>query len=299
MKRQAYDGVKTETLEERGEGEGLRRGVPKRRRKNEEEEETKTTRRGFTQMDGIDPAEVAAPIAGIQANGRGWSGPEPTRDASTGTLQFRDWPDFCPNMTPEEILRAGSFGGGYFRPIVSAVNDGVRYENVWKELPEEWLKGMDVDCKIRSETYDKTSNRYLVDCGAKCSPRRTDAFGQLYWEKKGWIQPQDPYGWFQWYCRFYQGRRSDDDRRQVARWCKCTGPTGRWKRNLIAKCMRKGTPDAWNDASVSPVVRQTLQHWAYRLTKADYEADKGVVRERGASYFPRAALGSLKRAEGK
>ena len=68
--------------------------------------------------------------------------------------------------------------------------------------------------------------------------------------------------------RFYQGRRTQDDERQVGRWAKCTGLRGRWKNNLITKIVRSGC--GFDNLAVSPVVRQTLQHWGYRLTKEDY-----------------------------
>jgi len=61
------------------------------------------------------------------------------------------------------------------------------------------------------------------------------------------------------YCKFFQGRRTPDDDRQVSRWNACAGTSGRWKSNLIAKCVAAGK--RFDDASVSPVVRQTLQHW--------------------------------------
>jgi len=246
---------------------------------------------GYTQMDGIDPSEHRALIVGVAANGNGWSGGTPTR-RTDGTLKFDEWPDFRPNLTPEEILRAGSFGGGYFRNIRSAVTSA-EYEEVWKELPSSWIRGLDLDTMIRSDTYNKTVNTYKVDCGAKSTPRKTDPFGQLYWESKHWIIAQDPYGWFQWYCRFYQGRRSDDDGRQIQRWCKCAGKRGRWKRNLVAKCLRHGGTEPWNNRTISPVVRQTLQHWGYRLTRRDFDADSDIVRARGASYFPRSQVPAL------
>ena len=75
-------------------------------------------------------------------------------------------------------------------------------------------------------------------------------------------------GWFQWYCRFYEGRRSEDDDRQISRWKKCAGVNGRWKANLVAKIVRAGA--AFDDASISPVVRQTLWHWAYQLTEEEF-----------------------------
>ncbi|XP_018602104.2 uncharacterized protein LOC108931029 isoform X4 [Scleropages formosus] len=138
------------------------------------------------------------------------------------------------------------------------------YKDVWKELPEDWLGGLDIAKQVASSTYRKDVNTYKVKCGGSLE----------MWESSGWIVPQDPYGWFQWYCRFHQGRRTDDDERQVGRWAKCTGPKGRWRNNLITKIVRSGC--AFHNCTVSPVVRQTLQHWAYRLTKQDY--DMGAKR---------------------
>ncbi|KAL4630856.1 hypothetical protein GN956_G16044 [Arapaima gigas] len=176
-----------------------------------------------------------------------------------GELIFEDFPEFRPNMTPKEVLQAGSFGGTYFRPIYSSITKQ-NYEDVWKELPEDWLEGLDIAKQVASSTYCEDVNTYGMKCGGSLE----------MWESSGWIVPQDPYGWFQWYCRFYQGRRSDDDERQVGRWMKCAGPKGRWRNNLIAKVVRSGR--AFDNMTVSPVVRQTLQHWAYRLTREDCDA---------------------------
>ena len=71
------------------------------------------------------------------------------------------------------------------------------------------------------------------------------------------------------YCRFYLGRRTEDDSRQVDRWKKCAGDKGRWRNNLIAKIVRSGC--AYDNFNVSPVVRQTLQHWGYKLNKEDFD----------------------------
>mmetsp|Transcript_5217 Transcript_5217/g.10168 ORF Transcript_5217/g.10168 Transcript_5217/m.10168 type:complete len:137 (-) Transcript_5217:318-728(-) len=90
------------------------------------------------------------------------------------------------------------------------------------------------------------------------------------WETSGWISSQDPFGWFQWYCRFYLGRRSSDDERQLKRGMGVIGPKGRWRNNLIAKCARQGKP--FDDYTVSPVVRQALLHWGYHLTERDANA---------------------------
>ncbi len=196
-----------------------------------------------------------------------------------GSLIFADAPSFRPNLTPGEVLALGAFGGTYFRPIRSAVT-GQHYRDVWKELPAEWLQGLDIKTQVASATYNARVNRYKVDCGAKLD-KKGDPFGLLYWENAGWIDAQDPYGHFQWYCRFYQGRRSPDDARQISRWAKCAGVTGRWRCNLITKVLH--SCKAFDDESVSPVVRQTLQHWAYILTEADYKTGLRRLAGAGAS----------------
>lgn len=125
--------------------------------------------------------------------------------------------------------------------------------------------------------------------------------------RRGWIDKQDPFGWFHWYTRFFRGRRSADDARQISRWAKAAGPRGRWKQNLVGKCLAAGK--AYADASVSPVVRQTLQHWAYELTSDDFKAGSKRVKTHGAAYMPRTQLehvrvaakagGALKKILGK
>ncbi|XP_062341429.1 uncharacterized protein zgc:113208 [Osmerus eperlanus] len=183
-------------------------------------------------------------------------GPEVERNGK-GELVFTGFPMFRPNMTPKEVLQAGSFGGTYFRSIHSRVTKK-NYKDVWKELPEDWLKNLDIPKQVASSVYREDVNTYKVKCGGSLE----------MWESSGWIVTQDPYGWFQWYCRFYQGRRTQDDERQVGRWAKCTGLRGRWKNNLITKIVRSGS--GFDNLAVSPVVRQTLQHWGYRLTREDY-----------------------------
>lgn len=178
-------------------------------------------------------------------------------------LVFPDQPEFTPNLTPKEILQFGSFGGTYFRPIYSSITKKKYGPEVWEELPEDWLEDLDVGRQVASPVYDAAENKYKVKCGASLED----------WEKAGWMREQDPYGWFQWYCRFYQGRRSEDDERQVGRWARCTGSRGRWRNNLISKVVRAGA--SFDDFKVSPAVRQTLQHWAYVLTSEDFNMKKG------------------------
>ncbi|KAL9115368.1 MAG: hypothetical protein Q9227_000689 [Pyrenula ochraceoflavens] len=207
--------------------------------------------------------------------------PSPMRDAD-GTLHFESHSDFTPNKTPEEILREGAFGGSYFRPYVSK-RLGILVEDDWRELPKNWLRGLDVKSLVASSTYDPAANRYGVSCGQSIEE----------WEAQGWIDHEyDVRGWFQWYCRFYQGRRCDDDERQVGRWRKCVGQTGRWRRMLLKRYGIEGQrsvcdPDALEDkaenseralVSVSPVMHQTCLHWAWTLTQEvldDYWHEQG------------------------
>ena len=148
---------------------------------------------------------------GKNALGLGMIGDAPTRCKKTGEFEFGDAPDFRPNMSPAEVLKAGSFGGGYYRDISSTVT-GESYKDAWKELPPAWLEGVDVKKYVSSKTYRPEVNTYGVNCGVKVD--KSDSFGLKAWENSGWMDAQDPYGWFQWYCRFFQGRRSDDDERQ-------------------------------------------------------------------------------------
>ena len=88
-----------------------------------------------------------------------------------------------------------------------------------------------------------------------------------YWENKKWMHPNNPYGWVNWYCDFYMGKRSEDDEWQINRWIKTAGPKSRFRRALINMINKKNTK--YDDYTVSPKIRQTLQHWGYQLTKKD------------------------------
>ncbi|CAG9461844.1 unnamed protein product [Pedinophyceae sp. YPF-701] len=184
---------------------------------------------------------------------------------SEGRLVFKDHPEFRPNLTPQQCIRAGVFGGIYFhprggRPGILGHSVDVTHE----EFPREWFQDAQgkplPESSYRNRRYEASNNRYGVKAGQD----------QAFWEDKGWIHPQDPRGWFQWYCRFYQGRRTEDDERQIGRWAGVAGDKGRWRRNLVGKIVRANKP--FDDASVSPVVRQTLLHWAYDLTANDFVA---------------------------
>lgn len=135
---------------------------------------------------------------------------------------------FNPQLTPHEMLKLGVFGGTY-------LNESI------EEFPKKWQEG----AKLANQ-YDKNLNFFKVDASQPLS----------VWQKKGWIHPQDPRGWFQWYCRYYMGRRSIDDERQIKRWKAI-------KRHIaqLQKYCRKG------DITCRPRQRQALLHWAYDSRK--------------------------------
>jgi hypothetical protein len=194
-----------------------------------------------------------------------WVG-EPKRDKKTGRLTFvggesksiqKVLKDFHPNRTPEEILKAGAFGGTYFRPITSAVtNISYNSSDVLKDsVNPKWIDGLDKKTMLTSSTYRESVNKFGVKCGGSLG----------MWESSGWISDADPYGWFQWYCRFYQGRRSSDDVRQIQRWARSAGPKGRFRSQLCNKILAANTSPG--DTKISPVIRQTLLHWGLEITE--------------------------------
>ena len=214
----------------------------------------------------------ALPPASIKIDSKTY--PLPKRDSATGELTFTGGgsdikamlKDFKPNRTPEEVLRAGSFGGTYFRPIVSAVTN-IHYKaaDVLKDsVHPHWIKGLTAR-QLTSTTYRTEVNKYGVKCGGSLG----------MWESSGWISDSDPYGWFQWYCRFYQGRRCSDDARQISRWLKSAGPKGRFRSQLCNKILAAKTTH--DDASISPVVRQTLLHWGLEITEQVLEKHRKRV----------------------
>ena len=101
-------------------------------------------------------------------------------------------PDFEPDLTPHEMLCLGVFGGKYMTDSVD-------------EFPSSWFVG----AKLSPQGRDDRLNYFGVHASQSLS----------VWHRKGWIHPDDPRGWFQWYCRYYFGRRMpDEDRRQIGRW---------------------------------------------------------------------------------
>lgn len=185
----------------------------------------------------------------------------PPRKNKYGEIVFKDYPEFRPNLTPREIFKLGSFGGTYWRPIYSSVT-GKRYRNRHSNYPKSWWKGIPKEWLITGwDRYDKSINRYGVRVGTTLE----------FWESKNWITRYHPYGWVEWYCDFYNGKRSPDDQRQITRWVRTAGPKSRFRRALINLIRKK--KGRWNDFTISPKRRQTLQHWGYVLTRRDFYAN--------------------------
>ena len=163
---------------------------------------------------------------------------------------------FKPNLSPRQIFTLGSFGGTYWRPIKHKGKLKRNHHLKFKwDIPQEKMT-------LPWEDYDKTINKYKVKVGSTLE----------FWQKKSWINDKDPYGWVEWYANYYSGRRIDDDLRQIKRWLSLAGPQGRFRLNLINQIKKK--KGQWNDVSISPKIRQTLQHWGYRLTKKDFSHTK-------------------------
>ena len=164
-------------------------------------------------------------------------------------------------------MREGCFGGTYWRPLYSK-SLGITIKDDWKELPPEWTSGLATTKFLTSTTYDPAVNKYGVASGQSIEE----------WEANGWINHEfDVRGWFQWYCRFFLGRRCDDDDRQIGRWRNCVGSSGRWRRILLKKYQAAGVRTVADEGEddvegVSPVIHQTCHHWAWEVRQDTLDA---------------------------
>ena len=115
--------------------------------------------------------------------------------------------EFGANKTPVEVIKDWTIKEGtYFGDIYSGVT-----QKWYKKSRKEFDQFKDLDHKIYcSNYYDVSVSKYGVKCGTLLK----------FWENKGWINEIDPYGLFQWYFRYWLGRRSKNDERQINRWKK-------------------------------------------------------------------------------
>jgi len=138
-------------------------------------------------------------------------------------------PDFRPELTPQELLALGVFGGKYMTDCTG-------------EFPADWFAG----ARLCHEGHLPELNFFGVNASQPLA----------VWRAKGWIWPDDPRGWFQWYCRYFLGRRSPDDERQIKRWRAMT----RHLAQIRSGCLP-------GDLLCRRRQRQALLHWAYDSRK--------------------------------
>ena len=138
-------------------------------------------------------------------------------------------PEFKPELTPKEMLALGIFGGKYMTDCRA-------------EFPADWF----TKARLCPEKHDARLNFFGVNASQPLSE----------WRRKGWLHDDDPRGWFQWYCRYWMGRRHPDDERQIKRW-----KAVRRHIQQLKKHCRKG------DFECRPRQRQALLHWAYDSRK--------------------------------
>lgn len=138
--------------------------------------------------------------------------------------------EFKPDLTPKEMLELGVFCGKYLT-------------DCHDEFPASWF----ARAKLSPSRRDCSLNYFGVDASQPLSE----------WRRKGWIHPDDPRGWFQWYCRYYMGRRiPEEDARQIGRWKAMT--------RHLAQIRKNCEP---HDPFCRPRQRQALLHWAYDTLK--------------------------------
>jgi hypothetical protein len=138
-------------------------------------------------------------------------------------------PAFEPELTPRQMLELGVFGGKYMTDCRD-------------EFPAAWF----ARARLSPGGRDPRLNYFGVDASKPLA----------YWREKDWIYEEDPRGWFQWYCRYYQGRRCPDDERQIQRW--------RAMRRHVAQICKHCRP---GDLQCRRRQRQALLHWAYDSRK--------------------------------
>jgi hypothetical protein len=134
-------------------------------------------------------------------------------------------PGFRPELTPKQMLQLGVFGGRYMT-------------DCRREFPESWF----TRAKLSPGRHDPRLNYFGVRASQPLA----------VWRRNGWIHPQDPRGWFQWYCRYYLGRRTRDDARQIRRWRAAARHAAQVRQHCEA-----------GDHECRPRQRQALLHWAY------------------------------------
>ena len=155
---------------------------------------------------------------------------------------------FNPILSPKEMLEAGIFGGSYFG--VEDLQGDYDYQSLFAEC----LEGINPLLYL-GKKYSPKMNKFKIRSGMPYD----------YWLEMDWMHHDDPYGWFEWYCKYSNGRRHEDDNRQIRRWQDFCGPgRGRWRNAIYKKIHLSG------DWTISPRIQQSLLHWGYYVNDDDY-----------------------------
>ena len=159
---------------------------------------------------------------------------------------------FNPILTPRAIIEQGAFGGSYFG---LPIEDYTNFE--YQQLFDFHFSDLDISLYL-GEKYKPKTNKHKVKSGMPYQ----------YWKEKNWIHEDDPYGWFEWYCKFFMGRRHTDDDRQIRRWQDFCGVNGRWRKTIYSRIFKT------NDWNTSPRIQQSLLHWGYEVNEEDFNLYK-------------------------
>lgn len=144
-------------------------------------------------------------------------------------------PRFKPELTPKRMLELGIFGGKYFNDVAKT-----------DEYPKDWWTNAKLSKTIGPGTKPDYKLNYF---GVKASLPLKE------WIQKGWITPEDPRGWVEWYFRYYRGRRIPKvDDLQIRRWLNA-------KRHLLSAI---GHESKTGKQSLPRL--QAMLHWAYDVT---------------------------------
>jgi len=137
-------------------------------------------------------------------------------------------PEFTPSYTPMEMLDLGVFEGIYTAAIQDIPAKYKKHKNVLK-------RGSDPDITINH--YGVKSRQSLKE-----------------WQKKGWTTELSPLGWWEWFVKYWEGRRDEkEDALQIGRW---KSFVARHNAQVQAKC-KAGNKDCHTKQ------RQGLLQWAW------------------------------------
>lgn len=168
---------------------------------------------------------------------------KPQRDSiKADNPRYKDYPEFTPDLSPNLMAQMGSFDGAYFFNAS---------EKDLNDIPQ-------IIVELQSRKKDKNNNMFKAKSGMSLEE----------WQQRGWINKQDPLGWYQWYIRFHNGRRTSDDQHQINRW-----------RDFIQRWTPKSR-QALINMNPKAGTRQALLHWGIHPWKPEISIEKSEADEK-------------------